>query len=147
MVPKTILAVTQTVKSRKGGIRIDTRKKLNYKDFPVNKETKNLKIWKNLDIDQKGKLNILKNEEIYESRIYPMKSENDKIKILSKINNKTKKITYIIFSNNITTEENTVKKEAYQKLIENLEYDLINILDLDKRRVLSGKQIMLEIKQ
>jgi len=126
---------------------MDPSKKLNYKDFPVNKETKNLKIWKNIDIKQKGKLNILKNEEIYESRIYPMKNQNDKIKILSKINNKTKKITYIIFSNNITTEENTVKKEAYQKLIEDFEYDLITILDLDKRQILSGKQIMLEVKQ
>jgi len=126
---------------------MDTNKKLNYRDFPVNNETNNLKIWKNLDIDQKGKLNILECEQIYESRIYQMKEENDKVKILSKINTKNKKLTYIIFSKNITTNENIVTKKEYQTLIKDFEYDLKNILDVDNKKVLSGKQMMHEIQK
>lgn len=74
-------------------------------DFPTTIETENLRAWGNLDIEQKGKLIIGKNEEIYEVRVYPWRFEEGEVKFLSKIDKKTKDVTFIMITGDITTNE------------------------------------------
>ncbi len=54
-------------------------------DFPATIETKNLRAWVNLDIKQNGKLNIAKNEEIYEIRLYPFRFEEGKLSFYQRL--------------------------------------------------------------
>ena len=122
------------------------KKTVSYQDFPVTKQTENLKIWTGLEIDQKGKINIGKNEEIYESRIYPFKEGKQRIKVLSKINTKTNKITFVISSGQLLSQEKTVSVKSYHKLIQNLEQDMINHIIINENNFLTGKQIQNQLK-
>lgn len=122
------------------------KKTLNYKDFPVTRETENLKIWKGLTINQKGTINIGKNEEIYESRIYPFKEENDKIKVLSKINKITNQITFVVSSKRITSDIQSANIKIYHNLIKDLETNMENDIIIDKNNFLTGKQIYQQLK-
>jgi len=70
-------------------------------DFPATIETENLRAWGNLDIEQKGKLNIGKNEEIYGVRVYPYRFEEGEVKFLSKIDKKTKDVTFIMITEDV----------------------------------------------
>lgn len=121
-------------------------KKPTYQDFPVAKETDHLRIWKGLEINQKGKINIGKNEQIYESRLYPFKDGKDKLKILSKINKITKQISFVITSDNIRSEPQTTNIKKYQDLVSDLENTMKNDIIIDKNNFLTGKQITEQIK-
>ena len=123
------------------------KKTISYKDFPVTKETENLRTWENLDIDQKAHITINKDDKIYESRIYPFKQDNDKIKVISKINTITNKITFIITSNNIKTGQKTVTINQYHKLIQSLENEMQKHIIINKDNFLTGKQIYNQIKR
>jgi len=123
------------------------KKSVSYQDFPVTKQTDNIKIWEGLNIEQNGKINIGKNEEIYESRIYPFKEGKQRIKVLSKINTETNRITFVISSGQLLTEENTVSVKSYHKLMQDLEQDMINHIDVDQKNFITGKQIQNQIAQ
>ena len=123
------------------------RKTITYQDFPVTKETENLKIWKGLDINQKGRINIGKNEQIHESRLYPFKEGKQKIKVLSKINKDTNKITFIITSGNLISEHQTTTVNEYMNLIRSLENDMERHITINQNNFLTGKQIQHQINQ
>ena len=122
------------------------KKTVTYQDFPVTRETDQLRIWKGLDINQKGKINIGKNEQIYESRLYPFKEGKDKLKVLSKINKITKEITFVISSNRILLDPQTTDIKKYQDLVANLEDTMKNNIIIDENNFLTGKQIQNQMK-
>ena len=123
------------------------KKKKNYIDFPPTWKTDNLRIWHNEDIKKKAMINVGKNEEIYESRIYPFKDGKDRIKVLSKIHKISKKLTFMITSNTITSDLQTGSIEIYLNLMEELEKDMVDEVIIDKKNFLTGKQIMEEIRK
>jgi len=128
-------------------IKVKEKEKPNYQMFPPCYKDKNIKIWKNLYIDQKGKININENEKIYESRIYPYKYETGKLKVISKINTENKKITFIINSGRIQTGQIVATKKKYQNYIKDLETDLQNTLNIEKKQVIKGTYINELIKK
>ena len=123
------------------------KKTLSYQDFPVTKTTEHLKIWKGFEIKQKGKITIGKDEEIFESRIYPFKEGKDKIKVLSKINKKTNQISFVITSENITSALQSASIEIYYQMMKELEQDLQEEIMIDENNFLTGKQILTEINR
>jgi hypothetical protein len=112
----------------------------------VHKETKNFRIWKGIDIDQKGKITIGKNDEIYEIRIYPLKDDDDKIKVLAKYNKKRKKITYVISTNRINTKPKTATIQEYKDLMKDFEKFMEKRIIIDKQNFLTKTQIYKEIE-
>lgn len=115
-------------------------------DFPATIETKNLRAWGNLDIEQKGKLNIGKDEEIYEIRLYPFRFEEGEVKFLSKIDKKTKDVTFIMVTGNIITKEQKGAIEKYKNFVNKFENDLNHIADIEQKKVMTGNDIINELK-
>jgi hypothetical protein len=124
----------------------DKMKKPRVYDFPPTIETENLRAWGNLDIEQKGKLNIGKNEEIYEIRLYPFRFEEGEIKFLSKIDKKTKEVTFIMIIGNMITKEQKGSIEKYNNFVNNFENDLNHIADIEQKKVMTGMDIIKELK-
>lgn len=123
------------------------KRTISYHDFPVTRQTDNLKIWTGLEIEQKGKINIGKNECVYESRLYPFKEGKQIIKVLSKIDNKTNRISFVITTGAIMSKEKKVSVKKYHELMQDLETSMINHIDIDKNNFLTGKQIKEQIAQ
>ena len=117
-------------------------------DFPPTIESKHVKAWGNLDIDQKGKLTIEKNEEIYEIVFYPFRKEGGGVKFLSKINKKTKDITFIMVTSGGTiTDEQIGSMEQYLSFLSNFEKDMKNLVDVDKKEVITYKDMVKELQE
>ena len=125
----------------------DKMKKPAVFDFPATIETKNLRAWGNLDIEQKGKLNIAKNEEIYEIRLYPCRFEEGQVKFLSKIDKKTKEVTFIMVVGDIITKEQKGPIEKYKNFINKFENDFNHIVDIQQKKVMKGEEIIKELKE
>jgi len=121
-------------------------KKPNVYDFPATIETKNLRAWGNLDINQKGKLNIGKDEDIYEIRLYPFRFEEGEVKFLSKIDKRTKDVTYIMVTGNIITKEQKGPIEQYRNFVNKFENDLNHIADIERKKVMTREDIIKELK-
>jgi len=115
-------------------------------DFPPSIETKNLKAWGNLDIEQKGKLIIRKNEEIYEIRLYPFRFEDGEVKFLSKIDKKTRDVTFIMVTGDIITKEQKGPIENYNNFVNKFENDLYHVADIERKKVMTFKDIIKELK-
>ena len=116
-------------------------------DFPAIIETENLRAWGNLDIEQKGKLNIGKNEEIYELRVYPFRFEEGEVKFLSKIDKKTKDVIFIMVTGKIITNEQKGAIEKYKNFVNKFENDLKEIVDIERKKILTGEEIIKELKR
>jgi len=114
-------------------------------EFP-HKETRDLRIWSHLDIDQKGKLNVNPGEQIHESIIYKFKKEEDLLRILSKIDKNKSQVTYVISSKNILSKPIKTTIEAYNEIVKDLEIELSPILEINSKHKLTGEQIEKQIK-
>ena len=117
-------------------VTVDKMKKPTVFDFPATIETKNLRAWGNLDIEQNGKLNIAKNEEIYEIRLYPSRFEEGEVKFLSKIDKKIKDVTLIMVAGDIITKEQKGPIEKYKNFINKFENDFNHIVDIQRKKVM-----------
>jgi hypothetical protein len=110
-------------------------------------ETKDLKIWKNLDIEKKGKITIGKDEEIFESIIYPFKFEEGFMKIISKRNIKTNEITFLLTNDNLLTEKIKGNLKDYKDFIDKFEKDLKEIIDISRKRILTKIDIEIQLNE
>ena len=115
-------------------------------DFPPTIETENLRAGYNPNIEKKGKLNIGKNEEIFEVRVYPYRFEEGEVKFLSKIDKKTKDVTFIMVTEKLITKEQKGPIEKYKNFVNKFENDLKEIADIERKKVLTGEEIIKELK-
>lgn len=116
-------------------------------DFPPAIDTEHLRAWGNLDIKQKGKLTIGKNEELFEIIVYPYRFEEGEVKFLSKIDKKTKEVTFIMVTGTVITDEQKGPEEKYRNFVSKFENDLGHIVDIPLKQVQTWKDIVEELKQ
>ena len=121
-------------------------KKGKFYDYPEEIETENLRAGYNTDKKLKGKINIGKNEEIYEIRVYPFRFEEGEVKFLSKIDKKTKDVTFVMVTDNIITKEQKGPVEKYRNFVKKFENDLNHVADIENVKVLSFEDILRELK-
>lgn len=91
-------------------------------------------------------MTVNKGEEIYEVRIYPCRFEEKEFKFLSKIDKKTKEITFILYTEGLKTKELKGTKEYYEDFIARFERDLSHVVDLQLKRVFTKNDIIKELK-
>ena len=121
-------------------------KKGKFYDYPEEIETENLRAGYNPDKKLKGKINIGKNEEIYEIRVYPFRFEEGEVKFLSKIDKKTKDVTFVMVTDDIITKEQKGPVEKYRNFVKKFENDLNHVADIENVKVLSFEDILRELK-
>ena len=127
--------------------RGDNLKKPTVYDFPPTIDTEHLRAWGNLDIKQKGKLTIGKNEELFEIIVYPYRFEEGEVKFLSKIDKKTKEVTFIMVTGTVITDEQKGPEEKYRNFVSKFENDHGHIVDIPLKQVQTWKDIVEELKQ
>jgi len=126
------------------------------KEFPPDYEDEEFRVWKNNKDDVKkmdDRFTIAirdEDEELHQLVVYPMKDyvnggylENFDLKVISKINKKTKIITMILKGQTIASQKKEFTKEEYDKLVSDLEkapmFDFI--YHLEGKRVYTAKDI------
>lgn len=132
------------------------KKKLSVGDFPPTIETKNLYIWDNkalsIDITPKdGELVVdIVKERFYETRIYKYRNNPDIVfKILSKIDNKSKRITVVIRTisgNMCPSDGRTFSEDEYTKEIGVLEKAISVYYNVEKVKIISGEEQMRDVQ-
>jgi hypothetical protein len=129
---------------------VDKKKNLEYNDFPPTTETEKLRIWdpKKLDIEpknSKASLNLeLTKEEVYESRCYAARGKPYMLlKVLSKRNKESGKITFIIKTTTAIfapSNKKTFTEKEYEKAIKELEATLAIFYDIENPTIVSAEE-------
>jgi hypothetical protein len=122
-------------------------RKPNIYDFPPVVETKDMRIWQNLEIKQDAKLKINKNERIYEIIQYPFIETDNFIKIISKINTKTNLITCVITCDRIEAKIPKKSESDYKKMLQQIEHDFRNAISLKDKVIVTSHEVYKQLEK
>jgi len=123
-------------------MKADKNRKPSYRDFPPTYEDDKTRMWHvpdlDLNIDRKEAaancpLGIdIETEELYESRVYRLRSDTEVlVKMLSKRNMKTKILTVYMRVGDRFSEPRTMSEGDYRKMVENFESSAGDILAVE----------------
>ncbi len=145
--------------------KIDDKENPDVKDFPPTYEDEKIRIWNTgkLDLDlkkedvkkehEKHTICIEDNEEVNEILIYPMTDphtgrylEDFDLKITSKINLKTKKVTFMLKGRTFMSKKITCSEGEYKEFIEDIEeQDFFRLMyDVENKQIHTKEDLQVE---